>query len=271
MATNAENSTPHSGEAGAAVYSPFVLSFYDTWVLGLSNSFAWRCPTKGIQLPFFGQFIGQRHLDIGPGSGYYLKHGNIPEDTVVTLLDLNINSLLAAEKRLGRSSTLTIEADVTQPLALDGVYDSISMFYLIHCLPRPLEEKMKLLTSLKHHLAENGVVYGTTILGKDVQHNWFGRLLMKFYNSRGIFGNWQDGEKEIRQALCKDYEKVETKAVGCVLLFSASRPKYKIPGKEKLGRACHNVLTCFEIFESIEDGQIPAFQLQLNHTKSNGL
>jgi SAM-dependent methyltransferase len=176
-------------------------------------------------LPFFKQFIGKRHLDIGPGSGYYLEHGSIPEETAVTLLDLNTNSLNAAKQRLGRPSTVTIEADVTQTLPLEGVYDSISLFFLLHCLPGSLEEKMELFPALKPHLAQKGVVYGSTILGKGVQHNWFGTRLMNFYNSKGIFGNREDGEDEIRQALCKEYENVETRVVGCVLLFSASRPK----------------------------------------------
>lgn len=194
--------------AGAAFYTPFTLSFYDTWVLGLSNSFAWTCPTKTVQLPFFRKFMGHRHLDIGPGSGYYQANAGIPEKTEVTLMDSNPHSLATAKERLGRPSTQTVQADVTQPLPLNGVYDSISTFFLIHCLPGPLERKMVLFTNLEPHLAENGTVYGTTILGKDVSHNIFGRILMSIYNRRGIFSNWDDGEKEIRDHLCKDYKKV---------------------------------------------------------------
>lgn len=213
-----------TGEAGAAIYSPLVLYLYDFWVLKISNTFAWRCPTKDTQLPFFRQHIGQRHLDIGPGPGYYLANSNIPEKTAVTLLDLNPNSLNAAQKRLGKRATL-IEADVTQTLPLEGVYDSISIFFLIHCLPGPLKWKMKLFTDLKPFLANSGVIYGSTILGKGVEHNWLGSRLMNLYNSRGIFGNWEDGEEDIRQALLENFENVETKVVGCVLLFSVSRPR----------------------------------------------
>jgi len=212
--------------AGAAVYSPFVLSFYDTWVLGLSNSCSWTCPTKSVQLPFFKRFLGHRHLDIGPGSGFYLANASIPDNTEVTLMDLNPHSLATAKERLGRPSTRTIQADVTQKLPLDGVYDSISTFFLIHCLPGPSERKMVLFTNLKAHLAENGTVYGTTILGKDVKHNIFGRIMMSIYNRQGIFSNWDDGEKEIRDHLCNDYNKVETSVVGRVLMFSASQPKF---------------------------------------------
>ncbi|KAJ5153132.1 uncharacterized protein N7482_009610 [Penicillium canariense] len=214
------------GEAGAALYSPFTLYFYNYWVLGVSNSYAWCCSTKDIQLPFFRKFMGQRHLDIGPGTGYYLANAGVPETTEMTLMDLNPNSLETAKSRFGRPSTRTVKADVLEPLPLSGVYDSISVFYLLHCLPGPLERKMKLFANLKPLLAEGGTIYGTTILGKDVHHNWLGRILMNLYNSKGYFGNWEDGESGIRTALCRNYKKVEIKVVGRVLMFSASQPNY---------------------------------------------
>ncbi|KAJ5102603.1 S-adenosyl-L-methionine dependent methyltransferase [Penicillium argentinense] len=84
---------------------------------------------------------------------------------------------------------MTIEADVTQSLSFEGFTIRYRFFLPLHCLPRPLEDNMKHFIELKPHLAPNGVVYVTTILGKDAQHKWFGSLLMKFYNRKGIFGN----------------------------------------------------------------------------------
>ncbi|CAI7639531.1 unnamed protein product [Penicillium bialowiezense] len=209
-----------SGAAGASVYSPFTLSLYDILVLGLTNSFIWSCPTRTVQLPFFKAFIGRRHLDIGPGTGYYLANGNIPKDTQVSLMDLNPSSLEFAKQRLGRPDVQTVQADITQPIQSTQLYDSISIFFVIHCLPGPAESKMQLFTNLKPLLAENGTIYGTTVLGKDIRHNWLGRILI-----RGIFDNRGDGEMEIREALTKNYETVETRIVGRVLMFSASQPK----------------------------------------------
>jgi SAM-dependent methyltransferase len=167
-----------SAARGAAVYSPFTLAVYDVFVLGLSNSFAWRCPTKRVLLPFYKQAIGKRHLDIGPGTGYYLEKANIPSTTQITLLDLNPHSLTCAAQRLGRSDAKTLQADVTQPISLDGPYDSISIFFVIHCLPGPLERKAPMFTNLRPHLAKNGTIYGATVLGKGVEHNSFGKILM---------------------------------------------------------------------------------------------
>ncbi|KAJ5777273.1 hypothetical protein N7520_000519 [Penicillium odoratum] len=217
--------TPKPTRDGAAVYSPFVLSLYDIWVLAICNSFVWCCATTNIQLPFFKKFMGTRHLDIGLGTGYYPANAEIPEKTQMTLMDLNPNSLKYTKERLGRPDTRTIQADVLQPLPLTGVYDSVSIFFLVHCLPGPVENKMALFTNLKPYLAENGKIYGTTVLGKDVSHNWFGWILMFLYNWQGIFSNWDDGEKEIREALCRDYMNVETRVVGRVLMFVASQPR----------------------------------------------
>ncbi|KAJ5921423.1 hypothetical protein N7466_009749 [Penicillium verhagenii] len=219
--------TRPTATAGAASYTPLTLPVYDAWVLGLSNSFAWNCPTKSVQLPFFKQSVGHRHLDIGCGSGYYPANAAISEKTEVTLMDLSPHSLATAKHRLGRPSTQTVQADVTQPLPLSGVYDSISTFFLIHCLPGPLDRKMALFTNLKPHLAENGTIYGTTVLGKNVKHNVFGNILMYVYNQLGVFSNWEDGEEEIREYLCKDYERVETRVVGRVIMFSASKPRFE--------------------------------------------
>jgi hypothetical protein len=170
--------------------------------------------------------LGHRHLDIGIGSGYYPAHAGISKKTQITLMDLNPSSLHYTKERLGRPDAQIVQADVLQPLPLKGVYDSISTFFLIHCLPGPLERKMVLFSNLKPYLAENGTIYGTTVLGKDVSHNFFGWVLMCIYNWRGIFSNWDDGEKEMREALCKDYKQVETRVVGRVLLFSVSQPKF---------------------------------------------
>ena len=83
-----QNSTEH----GAAVYTPFTLKLYDWWVLGVSNRFAWQCPTSTTLLPFFEKHMGQRHLGVGVGTGFYLANARISAATNLTLLDLNDNS-----------------------------------------------------------------------------------------------------------------------------------------------------------------------------------
>ena len=68
------NKTPISEDAaaaGTAAYSKPLLSIYDLWVLGFSNTFVWRCRTS-IILAFYNQHVSGNHLDVGVGTGYYL-------------------------------------------------------------------------------------------------------------------------------------------------------------------------------------------------------
>ncbi|CAG7918034.1 unnamed protein product [Penicillium olsonii] len=211
------------GADGAWMYNRVMLAVYDIWVLGVVNTYAWHCPTKTMQLPFFKKHLSSRHLDIGPGTGYYLANAGIPATTSVSVLDLNPNCLEDAKAALARPDLPTFLADVLEPLPLEEKYGSISTFYLIHCLPGPLERKMVLYKNLKYHLEQDGVVYGTTILGTGV-FNWFGKIIMHFLNKGRVFDNRGDGEVGIREALKKDYKVVKTEVVGNIMFFEASQP-----------------------------------------------
>ncbi|KAK3400645.1 hypothetical protein B0T20DRAFT_451413 [Sordaria brevicollis] len=49
--------------------------------------------------------------------------------------------------------------------------------------------------------------------------------VMKWYNHLGTFGNWSDEREVFEKGLRENFEVVETQVVGCMLLFSAARPK----------------------------------------------
>ena len=213
--------------AGAATYVPWFLSVYDFWVLFISGTFAWRCSTKTILLPFFRQNVSRRHLDVGVGTGYYLSHANLSRDTSVTLIDINTNSLATAAARYGRKDTKLLVHDALKPLHTAEKFESISMFYLLHCLPGPVHNKAVIFSNLKRNMTSEGVLFGATVLGGGIQHNLFGALLMKFYNWKGIFDNFGDDQKVFRDALERNFEEVEASVVGAVLIFRAKRPRTK--------------------------------------------
>ena len=219
-------STANSTERGAAVYTPLTLKLYDWWVLGVSNRFAWQCPTSTMLLPFFEQHMGQRHLDVGVGTGFYLANARIPPTTNITLLDLNENSLNAAAAR-GKRLVNCVQHDIMQPLpfAEQAVFDSISMFYLLHCLPGTMDDKEQAVANLKAHLAPAGVLYGATILGDAAAHNWFGRKLMAVYNRKGIFGNKTDSMDALAAMLKRHFKEVDIHQHGKVALFVGKKPQ----------------------------------------------
>lgn len=210
--------------AGSVVYSSLVLKIYDWWVLGVSNRYAWCCPTRLVLLPFFQRHLSKNHLDVGVGTGYYLEHASFAQEQRIALLDLNLNSLKFAGARIAPLRPSLVRENVLHP---DGrlnaeKFDSISVIYLLHCLPGTMEEKATAaFTFLRNHLTENGTLYGATILGEEAAHNWFGRKLMKLYNKKGIFGNPHDSLLVLRSVLARYFVDVKVRQYGKVALFSA--------------------------------------------------
>jgi ubiquinone/menaquinone biosynthesis C-methylase UbiE len=208
---------------GASIYTPLMLKVYDSYVLGLSNTFVWECPTKQVLLPFFQRHMGQRHLDVGVGTGYYLANTQIQATNEITLLDLNQNSLNATAKRVAAWRPSCIQHDIFKPLTLpsNSKFDSISLFYLLHCLPGTFAEKEQAISNLKLLLAPTGILYGATILGDSSNHNLMGRFLMKAYNKKGIFSNRADTLPTLRSMLENNFEEVVIEQSGKVALFVA--------------------------------------------------
>nr|WP_023651665.1 class I SAM-dependent methyltransferase [Erwinia piriflorinigrans]CCG55408.1 putative protein ybcY [Erwinia piriflorinigrans CFBP 5888] len=214
-------------EKGAGIYSPFILKLYDIWVLKISNNYAWRCNTDKILLPHFQQSMEKNHLDIGVGTGYYLAKAKKNSDTI-TLLDLNPNSLAAAKKRIGAHRIKhVLQHDIFSPLpeTENGKYDAVSMYYLLHCLQGNMQEKASAIEHASQALTDKGTLHGATILGSGVEHNAFGRYLMKLYNKKGIFSNNFDSLDGLKNVLCRYFEQVNIQQHGVVAVFTATGKK----------------------------------------------
>lgn len=210
-------------EAGQAVYSPIVLAFYDLVVLRFSCRFVWQC-TRREMLAHYDRHVGSRHLDIGVGTGWFLDNCNWPvARPAITLLDLNANSLRAAARRIARFEPRVVQADVLQPFTLaDAQFDSVGLSFLLHCLPGAIEQKAAAVARhVAPHVARNGAVFGSTVLGRGVAHNRLGRTLMRVYNEKGIFSNRDDDREGLQRGLGGSFTEVEVEVRGTVALFAA--------------------------------------------------
>lgn len=207
--------------AGQAVYTERSLRLYDAVVLGFSNRFLWGCPTEAL-LAHYDANVSANHLDVGVGTGYFLDACRFPAAAPrVGLLDLNPLCLQAAARRVARFRPESYQADVLAPFELPvEPFDSLSVNYLLHCLPGPMERKATTFATLKPLLNPGARVFGATILGRDVAHNRLGRWAMAFYNGRGIFGNAADGLEDLQQALTAHFADVELRVEGTVALFA---------------------------------------------------
>lgn len=223
----------------ARLYNNIALWFYDYLVHSIFMVYGWHCPTKSVGLPFFSSHVGPKHMDVGVGTGYFpvavrkssrKRNGQLKPQwpQKLMLVDLNPNCTAMAATRVGAPDcTETLTADVLQPIPAAGkheTFDSLSLMNVLHCLPGTSESKAQAFGHLKPFLKEDGVLFGSTILGRGVEHNRFGRLVMWLSNSLGIFHNYGDHPDDFVRALQKDFNNVEHVVVGRVLLFTAKEP-----------------------------------------------
>jgi hypothetical protein len=208
-------------EAGQAVYSKSVLASYDLFVLRFSNRFIWRCPSTRL-LALYDRHVTSNHLDVGVGTGFFLDRCRFPTSRPrLALMDLNVNCLDVASKRLTRYRPEIHRTNVLDPIRLDASrFDSVGLNYVLHCLPGTIRTKGALFGHLKPLLNPGGVMFGATLLHEGVQRGWAARHLMALYNSKKIFTNNQDDLEGLREVLVENLTGVTLEVVGCAALFS---------------------------------------------------
>lgn len=206
--------------AGQAFYTKRNLLLYDVGVLGLSNSWIWRCPTHKL-LKMFNDNITANHLDVGVGTGYYLDHCQFPKFPLrLALMDLNGEALTFASTRVRRYKPKTYVRNVLEPIPFeDPCFDSVSVNYLLHCVPGTTKTKAVIFDHLKALMNPGAICFGSTLLQGGVARSWGARQLMSFYNDRGIFANTADDLSEFEDEFRQRFERVEFKVLGCAVLF----------------------------------------------------
>ncbi|KAK4158953.1 hypothetical protein QBC43DRAFT_248512 [Cladorrhinum sp. PSN259] len=226
---------------------------YDYQILGFNMTYVWRCPVRTVQLPFFRENFSNNHLDIGVATGYFpslalthhLNNTASPANTAtfnLTLLDLNPHSLTTAKDRIlqdhatlaDRITIDTIQHDALSlpvPSQLKRRFSTVSMFNLLHCIPVPCNEKVKAFQLAADCLADDGVLAGCTILpvGEAGGSGWgvpLAGMHEKWYNDvNHVFANKDDKKEVLERGLREWFHEVETKVVGCMLMYKGVGPK----------------------------------------------
>jgi SAM-dependent methyltransferase len=211
----------YKGQAG---YTPLLLKIYDPWVLGFMARAVWRCPIPPV-VERYHRLMGRRHLDVGPGTGYFLEKAAPPDGTEITLLDPNTNVLAHASRRLAAMHPLTVQADVLKPLPVDPPFDSAALSYVLHCLRGPQSQKAVAIRNIADVLTPDGVLFGGTVLGLAERHTPQARVFLRMVNWHGDFDNLGDTAEGLRQILEESFEAVEVEVVGSTANFTATRPR----------------------------------------------
>lgn len=207
--------------AGQAAYTPGTLRAYDALVVRLSNSYVWRCRAGKI-LEHYDRHVAASHLDVGPGTGYYLNRCHFPAQMPrITLLDPNPEVLRFAGARLRRYEPTQHAADALKPIDLPpGSFASVGISYVLHCLPGGMRTKAAVFDNVIRLLGSRGVVFGATILDRGVDHTRLGRTLMRVYNRKGIFSNVGDDPDGLERELVRRFVDYRLDIVGSVALFA---------------------------------------------------
>ena len=214
----------YKGQRG---YTRLLLVIYDPWVLGFTTRAIWRTRVPpGVER--YRRLMGHRHLDVGPGTGYFLDKASPPEETEITLLDPNPNVLARSSRRLARWNPVTVQADVMKPLPVEGPYDSAALSYVLHCLHGPQPNKAKAIRHIADVLVPDGVLFGGAVLGLGERHTPQARAFLRMANRMGDFDNLGDTAGGLRRILEESFETVEVELEGSAANFTARRPRPRV-------------------------------------------
>ena len=220
-ATAVEESPAHAGQAG---YTRRFLRIYDLFVFGYTLPVLWRCPKKYLR-QLYDENAGERHLDIGVGSGYLIDKCHFPTKTPqITLMDMNPNSLRFAARRIRRYSPQTRQANVLEPWDLpEAAFDSVAMSNLLHCVPGTLRDKSVVFEHARKVLAPGGTLFGATVLGAEAEHTKRSLKAIERLNGNGDFSNLDDRREDLEAGLSDAFSTYEVKVQGVTALFTARK------------------------------------------------
>jgi hypothetical protein len=205
--------------AAHAIYTPFMLSFYDSLVHGLSNRLAWRCRTERL-LSLYRDNLSNHHLEAGAGTSFFIDRADRASFEQLTLLDINRHCLARSAQRLSRYQPLLCEANLLAPIGIElEQADSVGLTYVLHCLPGRMAEKLKAIDHLRPLMNERAVLFGATILGRGITPNAAARFLLRLYNAKGVFNNLDDDLVSLSDGLKARFGSVDLETRGCVALF----------------------------------------------------
>src|SRR4029079_487569 len=163
--------------------------------------------------------IRPNHLDVGPGTGYFIDHAGLPAGSRVTILDPTPNAVRHVTRRLRNLDVTAVEADVLKPLPVAGPFESAGMNAVLHCLPGPLERKAVSVANVAGVLAPEATFFGATVLGRSAKHTRMGRAFLTSFNRRGTFDNLDDTADGIAEILRRSFRQVNVETLGGLAVF----------------------------------------------------
>lgn len=207
---------------GQWLFSHMSHRLYDVGLYRFVSRVFWRCPTERL-LDHYVENVSGSHLEVGVGSGYFLRRTLCREHVHrLTLWDLNKTCLIKAAQKLRSFEPELRHHNILEPL--DGVAcacQSVGMNYALHCIAGSFKENRRLFQTIHNQLAPGGVFFGATLLQTAGGTTLLSRLGMVVLNALGIFHNRQHRLEDLRAVLEELFPDVDIKLVGNATVFRA--------------------------------------------------
>lgn len=193
------------------------IKFYDFLVNDINCNYAWRCNKSNI-FNLYKNNIKSNHLEIGPGSGYFLMQNDNLKIRNLYLMDINQPILNESKKNLELkySNTQVINHDIfKKPIKIENL-ESVGINYVLHCVPGNLEYKFE---NLLKNLPTNVNIFGATVINDSDKQTSLSQAELYFLNSKGIFNNNQDYSEDFLNFMLNQKINFNHKIIGNVLIF----------------------------------------------------
>ena len=194
---------------------------YDRYVNEINCEKVWKCSQKHI-IDNYRKNIDEKHLEIGPGTGYFLKKENLGVDfNKLTLVDVNTEILDYSKNNLQCecSDIDVVSHNLFTCKIPEGVdFNSVGINYVLHCVPGNLQTK---LDNLICNLGDNKYnLFGASVICDPLHMNVIAEYELIFLNAFGIFHNNNDTYEELDQYLNKTGLNFTLEKQGYVAIFN---------------------------------------------------
>lgn len=216
IATDIANRTRRSQR----FFNRWSLFAYDFSLFNFISPYLWGC-NKSLLLLRYQRWCGSSHLEVGVGTGYLLDRSN-PEIKTLHLLDLSEACLSTAAKRLQRYQPQIWLRNILQPIeGVEPKFDSISINYVMHCVPGSFAEKGIAFKHLKPLLKERGILFGASVM-KGPNSNILANTFMCLLNGIGLFNSARDKVDQLELELKRHFRFVKITCLPASILFCAT-------------------------------------------------
>lgn len=177
--------------------SKIILNNYDYLVNNINCKYVWKCDQQKIK-KLYQKNITKNHLEIGPGTGYFLK--DFQFDNLI-IMDINrdvlTESLINLKDNAKKITALNHNIfEENNMIDLDGV-ESVGLSYVLHCVPGRLNQSMENMVNNINN--SNPIYFGSTVLPS--KHIDMAMIEIQILNKLGIFNNMNHSEADIEEFL----------------------------------------------------------------------